>query len=383
MQQLAGRGIIIRFFSFVVFLAMIVVRGFTPSSSSFSLRRYNGLIASSSSSLTVNALEKSNDDESSSSVRGQKQPSGGTVVSNKLLAETIAPFRGLRLFFYGAFASGAFAGGLITLSGVLAAMNGVRSDIDLNEAYTNLAIDFGAVIFFAVFAKLDIDKGAELNAAVDEKVRRKEDNKVVTKAMRERESILRNLNINVRVSTDGATKVAPIGVVQTSAKQHLILVAGPGRAVRDALRGAQLNKSNFAMKNILVVPYETTGREGKGVVDDNFVDRMTRPDAEKGFGSGDASSSSRPSYETQPYVAMPVGEDWDSFINAEFDAAVIQVGENVREEGIALVVTNSGKVLRRGIGKVPWRQMVDELEEAVTGEGKKETSVPFLEFLEE
>jgi hypothetical protein len=57
----------------------------------------------------VNALEKSNDDESSSSVRGQKQPSGGTVVSNKLLAETIAPFRGLRLFFYGAFASGILA----------------------------------------------------------------------------------------------------------------------------------------------------------------------------------------------------------------------------------------------------------------------------------
>lgn len=382
MQQLAGRGVI-RFSSFVFFFAVIAVHGFTPSSSSFSLRRYNGLVASSSSSsLIVNALEKSND-ESSSSVRGQKQPSGGTAVSNKLLAETIAPFRGLRLFFYGAFASGAFAGGLITLSGVLAALNGVQSDIDLNEAYTNLAIDFCAVIFFAVFAKLDLDKGAELNAAVDEKVRRKEDNKLVTKAMRERESILRNLNINVSVSTDGATKIAPIGVVQTSAKQHLILVAGPGRAVRDALRGAQLNRSNFAMTNILVVPYETTGREGKGVVDDDFVDRMTRPDAEKGFGSVDANSSSKPSYETQPYVAMPVGENWEAFINAELDAAVVQAGENVREEGIVLVVTNNGKVLRRGIGKVPWRQMVDELEAAVTGEGKKETSVPFLEFLEE
>ena len=63
---------------------------------------------------------------------------------------------------------------------------------------------------------------------------------------------------------------------------------------------------------------------------------------------------------------MPVGENWEEFINAEIDAAVTQVGDNVREEGIALVVTNNGKVLRRGIGKVPWRQMVDELEEAVT-----------------
>ena len=63
---------------------------------------------------------------------------------------------------------------------------------------------------------------------------------------------------------------------------------------------------------------------------------------------------------------MPVGENWEEFINAEIDAAVAQVGDNVREEGIALVVTNNGKVLRRGIGKVPWQQMVDELEEAVT-----------------
>ena len=53
----------------------------------------------------------------------------------------------------------------------------------------------------------------------------------------------------------------------------------------------------------------------------------------------------------------------------------------MRAEGIALVIANDCKVIRRGVGKVPWRQMVDELEEAVTGE-KKETSVPFLEFLE-
>ena len=46
-----------------------------------------------------------------------------------------------------------------------------------------------------------------------------------------------------------------------------------------------------------------------------------------------------------------------------------------------MVISNDGKVLRRGLGKVPWRQMVDELEEAVTGE-KKEMAVPFLEFME-
>ena len=68
-------------------------------------------------------------------------------------------------------------------------------------------------------------------------------------------------------------------------------------------------------------------------------------------------------------------------MDAEISTAVEQAGETVKEQGIALVIANDGRVLKRGLGKVPWRQMVDELEEAVTGE-KKETSVPFLEFLE-
>ena len=301
--------------------------------------------------------------------RGMGGAGGGSAVSNKLLAETIAPFRGLRLFFYAAFASGAFVGGLITLSGVFAASNGLRPDIvDLDAEYVNLAIDFGAVTAFGVLAKFDLDGAARLDAEVEEKVRRKGELKKLARDMREREAKMRDLNVSVRVSMDGETRVAPLSVVQENARQHVILVVGPGRAIRDALRGAQLNKANFAMTNILVVPYET------GV---DVVDRMTRPDGKGGFGA-----DTRPSYETQPYVAEPVGDGWEDFANAEMNAAVEQAGEGVRDEGIALVDANDGRVLRRGVGKVPWRQMVDELEEAVTGEKKKETSVPFLEFLE-
>lgn len=40
-----------------------------------------------------------------------------------LVAESIAPFRGLRLFLYGALGSGAFVGGLINTSGAIAASN--------------------------------------------------------------------------------------------------------------------------------------------------------------------------------------------------------------------------------------------------------------------
>lgn len=113
------------------------------------------------------------------------------------------------------------------------------------------------------------------------------------------------------------------------------------------------------MTNILVVPYETGLDE---------AERASKPSG--GF-------ADRPSYERQPYVATPVGEGWDEFIAQEVDTAVQQAGDIAKEEGIALVISNDGKVLKRGLGRVPWRQTVDELEEAVTGEKKQ-----FLEFVE-
>lgn len=60
--------------------------------------------------------------------------------------------------------------------------------------------------------------------------------------MKERERQLSDLTLDVRINEVGDTKSASVGTMQTAAKQHIILVAGPGRAIRDALRGAQLNK---------------------------------------------------------------------------------------------------------------------------------------------
>lgn len=95
------------------------------------------------------------------------------------------------------------------------------------------------------------------------------------------------------------------------------------------------------MSNVLVVPYDT--EEG-----------MSAPPS-GGFGE-------RPSYETQPYVARASGEDWAEYIKEEMTDAVEQFGENAEEEGIAIVVANTGNVIRRGVGTVPWRQMVEQLQ---------------------
>lgn len=206
--------------------------GFTTPAASVVSSRYSNELQSTqrTNKISLNAEEKK---ESTGLAPG---------VSKNLLAETIAPFRGLRLFLYASFASGAFVGGLITASGVAAALSGVRTDVDLNTEYLNLAIDFGAVALFGVLAKIDLDKGEELRQKVDEKVEIKKKQKKIVKGMREREERLSKLELDVRVTEDGETKRASVGVMQEKARQHIILVAGPGRVVRDALRGAQLNK---------------------------------------------------------------------------------------------------------------------------------------------
>ena len=55
----------------------------------------------------------------------------------KLVSESIAPWRSLRLFLYGSAASGAAVGGFITLTGTLAAISGARTDVDLNVEVRN------------------------------------------------------------------------------------------------------------------------------------------------------------------------------------------------------------------------------------------------------
>ena len=219
------------------------------------------------------------------------------------------------------------------------------------KQYLNLAIDFGAVLVFCLLAKFDLDRQAELEEGLQVKIEKKKEQQSAVKNMREREKMLETLKLKIQVSSDGNTAEASVKELQSGAKQHMILVGGPKKACKDALIGANLLKMDFAMSNVLVVPYET---------DVDIAEQQSKP---SGTGFGD--DSGRPLYENQPYVARPIGDGWDDYMAAEINDAVAQNGETAKNEGIAIVIAKSGKVLRRGVGKVPWRQMMGELEAAV------------------
>ena len=222
-----------------------------------------------------------------------------------------------------------------------------------------MAIDFGAVAAFALFFKLDLDKAAELNENVSKKLTQKKDEKKIAAAMKQREERIGSLKINVRVSEDGKEmKEAAVRDLQSGAKQHLIIVVGERKAIRDALLSANLMQMDFAIRDVLIVPYELA----------SDVEKATRPTG--GFGE-------RPKWESASYVADPSGEEWDAYVQEELDDAIQQNGEKVRKDGIAIVVKNTGSVIRRGVGMVPWRDMVEELEE----KKQEEVAMADLRFL--
>jgi len=212
----------------------------------------------------------------------------------------------------------------------------------------------------AFAAKFDLDRQSQLQEKVDEKLQRKQEQKRLSEGMKEREKLLGTLPLEITVSSEGETQQAKVSDLQFGAKQHMIIVAGPRKACKDALIGANLLKMDFALKNVLVVPYET---------DSDFVKRQSRPTG--GFGD-------RPSYEKQTYIARPIGNDWDEYIRQEMADAIKQNGDSAEKDGIAIVVANNGKIIRRGIGTVPWRQMVEQLEETVNPEAKQDGFLPWI-----
>ena len=98
-------------------LFLTVIRGasaFVPASKSRAV-----------SPLRIDEQQSLDSQLSFTTLFAEKKKKGGLDESmrNKLVTESIAPWRTLRLFVYGSFGSGAFIGGLINGSGAIAAMN--------------------------------------------------------------------------------------------------------------------------------------------------------------------------------------------------------------------------------------------------------------------
>jgi len=130
--------------------------------------------------------------------------------------------------------------------------------------------------------------------------------------------------------------------VQSNMKQNIVVLAGSKTFIRDALLTAGLCKQIFPPNNVLIVPVKTDALpEGNGF---KVVDGPTNTNTN-----------------TRPYVATPLGEGWSTLIDNELEDAKSQGnGARAKLEGIVLVVSSQGKIVRRGLGLPEWRELVEK-----------------------
>jgi len=83
----------------------------------------NGCLISLPTTTRTTALFATSGDDDKKATKKAKAGGLDETMRNKLVTESIAPWRTLRLFLYGSFGTGAFIGGLVNGSGAIAASN--------------------------------------------------------------------------------------------------------------------------------------------------------------------------------------------------------------------------------------------------------------------
>jgi hypothetical protein len=101
----------LRLITSILLLFVVRTNAFAPLLDTLTTR--NGVMKTSPESSLVTLWSEENKEKKKGGLDGK--------LRSKLLSESIAPWRTLRLFLYGSLGSGAFIGGLINTSGAIAA----------------------------------------------------------------------------------------------------------------------------------------------------------------------------------------------------------------------------------------------------------------------
>ena len=160
----------------------------------------------------------------------------------------------------------------------------------------------------------------------------------------EREAFLSKLPVEIIFSTsnENVTRVVPLGDLQSKGQQNAIIVAGSNAFVKDAVLGARVEGSNlFTAKETVVIP----------VV---YGEEQLESEQSRGFGAKDSLAN-------VPYFGKPTQLNvWQAYLKQEIDLAEKQGARDVAKQGIVLAVNQGGKVVRRGLGMPPWKDICEE-----------------------
>ena len=270
----------------------------------------------------------------------------------RLLSEIASPFRLLRLFVYGG--SGA-AGALGTFTAIPQLIFAIQDGGDaVGTAATNLGIDVAAM----VAAVLLFNKERSLEEATVEKFAERERRSAgqlssAESKTREAELALLPVEIIFSENDETSTRIVSVADLQAKGGQNVVIVAGSTSFVKDAVLSARLEGNElFNSNNVYVVPY---------VLNDEQI-----ADAEAASSKGFAGGANKESILAAPYIGRPAQPIvWQRYLSSEIKAAEQQGAKNIIKEGLVLAVDKTGKVIRRGLGQPPWKQLVEEVRNGV------------------
>jgi hypothetical protein len=110
----------LRLITSILLLLVVRTNAFAPLLDTLTTR--NGVMKTSPESSLVTLWSEENKEKKKGGLDGK--------LRSKLLSESIAPWRTLRLFLYGSLGSGAFIGGFINTSGAIAASSSPEFNIN-------------------------------------------------------------------------------------------------------------------------------------------------------------------------------------------------------------------------------------------------------------
>ena len=271
----------------------------------------------------------------------------------KLKEEVDNPFRKVRQFVYIAVGLAGLIGAVTTMPSIVLVSQGADGDMQTN--LINLGIDVAGVVSAAIFWNKDASDEARKVEMMLAKERagayQMDSSEAIARAIE-----VANMPVQIQVNEQNGdeTKIVRFGDLQSKGGQNIIVVAGRGEYVKEQVMTARLEGNDlFNSCETYVVP----------VIVDADVEATSSPQLDavealqkKGFGKTEELMAA-------PYIGKPAQLNvWLAYLAKEIELAKKQGEPDIVNKGVVLGVRKDGKIVRRGVGAVPWRQLVKELD---------------------
>lgn len=248
----------------------------------------------------------------------------------KMRSEVIAPFRALRMFFYSAFMASGGIGGLIAITRLIASLNNAPGAEAPIEIAKGIAIDFGAVIIFALLYRWDSKARDKALAKIG------------------REENLSNLRLEL-----SNKKVVTIG--QLRGTSRIVILAGPASYIEEALRQSEPFKKDLLERGVLVAAYAT---DGATIGNDSPAPLPSSTPPSNTEGSTELSKSVAAVADLEKkWRAMPIYTlEWGRWINDQKKLANVSP-----DQPVYVSLRLDGRVRGSGVGIPSWQAMARQL----------------------